>query len=177
MNEIKQVVNTNYGEVGDITNLTTTDKSSIVNAVNEVNSKNMLSVYLSANTDVNNNGKVPFDLSTSIGNKLTFNSTNNEIIVGAGVSKIKVELNLGVRYTGTTGKVYGMTLQVNGSDPSTPSQMVEARCQKSISEPISISSGAKLIDVSPNDKLSCKIIAGATCPCTPATFFSVEVIE
>ena len=36
MNEIKSVVNTNYGEVGDITNLTTTDKSSIVNAVNEL---------------------------------------------------------------------------------------------------------------------------------------------
>ena len=36
MNEIKSVVNTNYEEVGDITNLTTIDKSSIVNAVNEL---------------------------------------------------------------------------------------------------------------------------------------------
>ena len=36
MNEIKSVVNTNYGEVGDITSLTTTDKTSVVNAINEL---------------------------------------------------------------------------------------------------------------------------------------------
>lgn len=36
MNEIKSVVNTNYGEVGDITTLTTTNKSSVVSAVNEL---------------------------------------------------------------------------------------------------------------------------------------------
>lgn len=36
MNEIKSVVNTNYGEVGDITNLTTPDKTSIVNAINSM---------------------------------------------------------------------------------------------------------------------------------------------
>lgn len=36
MNMIKSVVNTNYGEVGNIANLNTTDKSSIVNAVNEL---------------------------------------------------------------------------------------------------------------------------------------------
>ena len=35
MNEIKSVVNENYNEVGDITTLTTTDKSSVVNAINE----------------------------------------------------------------------------------------------------------------------------------------------
>lgn len=38
MNEIKSVVNTNYGEVGDITTLTTTNKSSVVNAINELKS-------------------------------------------------------------------------------------------------------------------------------------------
>ena len=36
MNEIKSVVNTNYGEVGDINNLNTTDKTSIVNAINSM---------------------------------------------------------------------------------------------------------------------------------------------
>ena len=36
MNEIKSVVNGNYNEVGDITNLTTTDKTSVVSAINEV---------------------------------------------------------------------------------------------------------------------------------------------
>ena len=36
MNEIKSVVNGNYNEVGNITNLNTTDKSSVVNAINEL---------------------------------------------------------------------------------------------------------------------------------------------
>ena len=36
MNEIKSVVNANYNEVGDLTTLTTTDKSSVVNAINEI---------------------------------------------------------------------------------------------------------------------------------------------
>lgn len=36
MNEIKQVVNANDDKVGDLSNLNTTDKASIVNAINEV---------------------------------------------------------------------------------------------------------------------------------------------
>lgn len=36
MNEIKSVVNTNYGEVGNIANLNTTDKTNVVNAINEL---------------------------------------------------------------------------------------------------------------------------------------------
>ena len=36
MNEIKQVVNENDDKIGDLNNLKTTDKSSIVNATNEV---------------------------------------------------------------------------------------------------------------------------------------------
>ena len=36
MNEIKQVVNTNDDNVGDLSNLNTTDKTSVVNAINEL---------------------------------------------------------------------------------------------------------------------------------------------
>ena len=38
MNEIKSVVNSNASECGNASNLNTTDKTSIVNAINEVNS-------------------------------------------------------------------------------------------------------------------------------------------
>ena len=38
MNEIKSVVNTNAGKVGDLTNLTTTNKNSIVESINELKS-------------------------------------------------------------------------------------------------------------------------------------------
>lgn len=39
MNEIKQVVNNNYNEVGNISGLNTSDKTSVVNAINEVSDK------------------------------------------------------------------------------------------------------------------------------------------
>ena len=43
MNEIKTVVNGNYNEVGNITGLNTTDKTSIVNAINELVEQNTYS--------------------------------------------------------------------------------------------------------------------------------------
>lgn len=43
MNEIKSVVNGNDTLMGDLTNLTTTDKTSIVNAINELANKNVYS--------------------------------------------------------------------------------------------------------------------------------------
>lgn len=52
MNEIKSVVNTNAEEVGDTTSLTTTDKTSVVNAVNELNApEKWVSVGTTAPTD------------------------------------------------------------------------------------------------------------------------------
>lgn len=39
MNEIKSVVNTNDSNVGAVANLTTTDKTSVVNAINEINQR------------------------------------------------------------------------------------------------------------------------------------------
>ena len=39
LNEIKNVVNANYDDVGDVADLNTQDKSSTVNAINEINDK------------------------------------------------------------------------------------------------------------------------------------------
>lgn len=55
LNEIKQVVNTNDDNVGDITTLTTTDKSSVVNAINEIEAGNVYS------TNETNTGKIWID--------------------------------------------------------------------------------------------------------------------
>lgn len=52
LNEIKSVVNTNDDNVGDITTLTTTDKSSIVNAVNELATGWTLLGTETGNTDI-----------------------------------------------------------------------------------------------------------------------------
>ena len=180
MSQLKRYNGTDWetvgGSIAPKTTTTTSDTDTYsCNYVNEKTDKNIISIYLSQNTDVLHNGKVPFDLSNSIGNRLTVN--NNGIKIGSGVTQIKVSFNLAVRYTATTNKVYGMALQINGSDPSTAAQMLEARCQKSISEPITACSGEKIMTVQENDVLTCKIISGATCPCTPATFLTVEVVE
>lgn len=52
LNEIKSVVNINDDNVGDITTLTTTDKSSVVNAINEIEAGNVYS------TNETNTGKI-----------------------------------------------------------------------------------------------------------------------
>lgn len=51
MNEIKSVVNANDTSMGDLTNLNTIDKTSLVNAINEINSKT--SDYSSTETKTN----------------------------------------------------------------------------------------------------------------------------
>lgn len=96
MNEIKNVVNNNYSEVGDITTLTTTDKTSVVNAINELNEKNIISVGLSANTNVSVSATWTHysvninNLVASLGTKLTLNTSTHRVIVGDGVSYVKV---------------------------------------------------------------------------------------
>lgn len=45
LNEIKQVVNDNYTELGNLEDLETTDKSSLVNAINEVNKPSLTLLY------------------------------------------------------------------------------------------------------------------------------------
>lgn len=67
MNEIKSVVNGNADEVGDITTLTTTDKTSVVDAVNELNApEKWVSVGTTAPTD---------------GRKVWFKTIDNSIVV------------------------------------------------------------------------------------------------
>lgn len=57
MNEIKQVVNTNYGEVGNIANLNTTDKTSVVNAINELKGGEVYSTTQEIDTGKTLDGK------------------------------------------------------------------------------------------------------------------------
>ncbi len=103
---------------GDLTTLTTTDKTDLVSAVNEVNAKDVISVGLTSNTNVSSNATwthytVPIDeVKTTIGNKLTFNSSTHRVIVGDGVSYVKVSV-----YTLLRGITSGIEFNVrkNGS--------------------------------------------------------------
>lgn len=93
---IADVVNKNSDDIGDVTTLTTTDKTSLVNAINEVNEKNIITVGLDTNANVSIGIAWTYctlnlnTLNASIGSKLTFNSSTHRIIVGDGVSYVKV---------------------------------------------------------------------------------------
>lgn len=57
MNEIKSVVNTNAGKVGDLANLSTTTKASVVDAINETITKEAYSTTEIKTNKVWSNGK------------------------------------------------------------------------------------------------------------------------
>ncbi len=94
---------TNASSIGDITDLETTVKTDLVSAINEVNEKNIITVGLSsdyttptANTILQITGWTSLD---TIGNKLSL--SNNKIIIGSGISKVKVSYSAEVRSAGS----------------------------------------------------------------------------
>ena len=82
LNEIKNVINANATE--------------LENVETEVYDKNIITVGLSANTDVSIGTAWTYytlnmnTLNASIGSKLTFNSSTHRITIGSGVSYVKV---------------------------------------------------------------------------------------
>lgn len=101
MNEIKSVVNSNYTELR--------------NAIDDIN---IISVGLTANTNINVSAtwtyyNVPLNTTiVSIGNKLTFNSSTHRVIVGDGVSYVKVSTFASIRGIQTSGEY---AIRKNGS--------------------------------------------------------------
>lgn len=108
MNEIKSVVNTNYGEVGDITNLNTTDKSSIVNAVNELKGGEEYS------TNEINTGKTWIDgkpIYRKVVELPNITSTNIDIGVACNISNLWQVINIeGIIYINNSQGDLGIPL-------------------------------------------------------------------
>lgn len=103
MNEIKNVVNENDDLVGDLSTLETIEKSSVVGALNELyNNMQKHMISASFTTDIEPTPQQYVELSNwnvveTMGNKLSIK--NGKIVVGAGVSKIKISGILGVHDT------------------------------------------------------------------------------
>ena len=98
MNEIKTVVNNNddttannTNAIGNLNELNTTNKDNLVNAINEVNTKHIASISCNTFTSADKKTYIPADNFILLGSKLTI--ANNKIIVGSGVSKVKVSGN------------------------------------------------------------------------------------
>ncbi|MEE3417886.1 MAG: hypothetical protein VZQ62_00935 [Methanosphaera sp.] len=123
MNEIKSVVNNNYNEVGDITTLTTTDKSSIVNAINEVNTKDIITVYVTSTYTASSAADyIPNSLTinSQLGNKLSVSGGN--VVIGSGVSKILVSGTAVLSLSGSGSKIRNFSIRKNDTNQKTASE-------------------------------------------------------
>ena len=125
MNEIKAVVNENEttlstlsSNVGDITQLTTTNKTSVVNAINELNNEVVLFS--------NDSGSTSASLSDSVSNytyiEILFKETGNNKIYSSGKlltnsSGFKTTLFYSEFPTSASGNIYlfGTEFEINGT--------------------------------------------------------------
>ena len=80
-------------------------------------SKNILRAYLSSGVTVTTNSdqraKIPFDKYGVIGDKLTYNSSNNTIVIGKGVSQISVRGSVCYTHNSSLGNA-GIGIMKNG---------------------------------------------------------------
>lgn len=96
LNKIENGIYTNSVNIGGLTDLNTETKENLVEAINETNTKNCLTIKRIENTlDVTEwqNYDVSFPIiSSQKGNKLSVNE-NGQVVIGAGINYIKVNLN------------------------------------------------------------------------------------
>lgn len=145
MNEIKQVVNENDNKVGELNDLNTTDKTSIVNAINEITT-NSITGYLATRlsyTSTKNNQKIPLTLSSSKGTKLSI-TDDGGIKIGAGVDKVLVNAQI-YFFTGSN-HADGKNVYIYKNDTA-----VCRGARRDNYNYIFIPAGSVLIDVAEND--------------------------
>lgn len=96
LRKIENGIYTNSVNIGDLNDLSTETKESLVEAINETNTKNCLTIKRTENTlDVTawQGYDVSFPIiSSQKGNKLSVNE-NGQVVIGAGINYIKVNLN------------------------------------------------------------------------------------
>ena len=145
MNEIKNIVNENDAKVGELNDLNTTEKSSIVNAINEITT-NSITGYLSAKlsyTSTKNNQKIPLTLSNLKGTKLSI-TDDGGVKIGAGVDKILV--NAQVYFFTGSNHTDGKNVYIYKNDTA-----VCRGARRDNYNYIFIPAGSVLIDVVEND--------------------------
>ena len=121
-NDIELNVNDSVVEAftGSLSNLTTTDKSSLVNAINEVNGKNIITMQLTDSQSFGNAyTKLNLSAGTTIGTKLSVSS--NHVKIGAGVNYIKVSATFGYNYKTAGLRYLRITKNWNASSIDTTS--------------------------------------------------------
>lgn len=112
-------LNTLLNGIGTLSELETSDKTNLVNAVNEVNGKNMITATASdtnvtTTTDSKYTNIVFNSVLSSVGNKLTLNTSTGEITVGSGISYVKVSCGCHV-IMDSAGTYHYLTIRKNGT--------------------------------------------------------------
>lgn len=96
LNKIENGIYTNSVNIGELTDLNTEIKENLVEAINETNTKNCLTIKRTEDTlDVTawQSYDVSFPIiSSQKGNKLSVNE-NGQVVIGAGINYIKANLN------------------------------------------------------------------------------------
>lgn len=135
MNEIKSVVNENYTEF-----------------LNAINDKNIISASITSNytlTSTNSYIKLPLNTSLSAGTRLTLDSTNHNVVVGAGVSKVKISAKVSFNSVSASG-VKWLSIFKNSETPIANPRTITARDM--------IYSTDTIVEVQQNDNISIQII-------------------
>lgn len=166
-------ISTIEGNIGDLTLLTTTDKSSVVNAVNEVNGatkRKIASATLSSNTSFSNNNNINFDSFSSTTPNITY--SNGVITIGNNISKIMISGNMSINYGAATSKTYGFDLRKDGTT------FTGTRCQKSLGQPIGCSVPNYLLDVTQGNIITMTFATdSSSTTINGGTYLTIEVIE
>ena len=113
LNEIKEVVNGNDDNIGDLSDLNTTDKTSLVNAINEIKKTNILTAEMSQEQlSISDTIQIPLSVSQSVGSEISL--ANNTITISNNINKVKVSATFNAQMP-TAGNVYGQ-LTIKSSD-------------------------------------------------------------
>lgn len=169
----------NANEIGDLANLETTSQNNLVSAINEVNTKNIITARLTSNyaiTTANTYETLPLEEWKKIGDKLSVND-NGEVVIGEGVNFIKVNGNARMN-NGSNGAKY---LTIQNSNNQQLLQTINMRDQTG-STPLSLS--PSIFPVTKGEKIKLRVYGAANDTIAGAnqeygmlvTYLTVEVV-
>lgn len=121
-------------------------------------------------------GKVALDSYVSCGSKLTFNTSTNQIRIGAGVSKILISAQIRFNNAWNSG-VVGSAIYKNGEIAS-----ITMNYKANATSALGIINAPRLIDVAENDLIDLRYytsvaISAKTLGTANGTYLTVEVVE
>lgn len=155
------LVTQNTTNIGTLANLTTTDKTDLVSAINEVNkASNFMVVSNSAVQTLSTaNSQFTYNLDTlcsSNGSLLSFSSANHQITIGAGVNHIEVSAKLLIATAGTAGLKNIYVYKYNANDGETLLNRGQYYTSQSYT---TMTTGTTIVPVSPGDVIYMKAMS------------------